>query len=617
MKFIKPSIKDRQEEKPLSARKNPIGQQAADTSQKPGNRRKTLLRLWRYLYELKWLFLLAALLMMAANLFALVGPLLSGYGIDAIQLGPGKVDFPKVFFYCGWMIAFYLASAILSYIISRLMIYLSQRIVSTLRRDVFDKLMTLPIRYFDQNQTGDIISRMSYDIDTINTSLTSDSVQVLSSMVTVFGSLAMMIIISPPLVLVFVVTVPAAILLTHFLMKKFRPLFRMRSRKLGELNGFVEETLSGQQTIKIYHQEATMIDRFAVKNEEAVNAYYNAEYYGSMTGPSVNFINNLSLSLISVFGALLFLRGQLSLGKVSSFVLYSRKFSGPINEMANIFSELQSALAAAERVFRLLDEEPEKADDPEALVLDHAKGDVVFQNVDFSYDPGRPIIKDLQLKAKAGDLVAIVGPTGAGKTTIVNLLMRFYDVDSGEITLDGHDSRQVTRASLRKRYAMVLQDTWLFTGTVYENLAYGNDAADFAAVVKAAQAAHVHEFIMSLPKGYDTVISEDGTAISQGQKQLLTIARAMLLDADLLILDEATSNVDTQTELLIQQAMTQLMKGKTSFVIAHRLSTIRNADLILVVDQGRIVEQGTHQQLLAAKGFYERLYQAQFDLPQT
>lgn len=601
----------------MSARKNPIGQQAADTSQKPGNRRKTLLRLWRYLYELKWLFLLAALLMMAANLFALVGPLLSGYGIDAIQLGPGKVDFPKVFFYCGWMIAFYLASAILSYIISRLMIYLSQRIVSTLRRDVFDKLMTLPIRYFDQNQTGDIISRMSYDIDTINTSLTSDSVQVLSSMVTVFGSLAMMIIISPPLVLVFVVTVPAAILLTRFLMKKFRPLFRMRSRKLGELNGFVEETLSGQQTIKIYHQEATMIDRFAVKNEEAVNAYYNAEYYGSMTGPSVNFINNLSLSLISVFGALLFLRGQLSLGKVSSFVLYSRKFSGPINEMANIFSELQSALAAAERVFRLLDEEPEKADDPEALVLDHAKGDVVFQNVDFSYDPGRPIIKDLQLKVKAGDLVAIVGPTGAGKTTIVNLLMRFYDVDSGEITLDGHDTRQVTRASLRKRYAMVLQDTWLFTGTVYENLAYGNDAADFAAVVKAAQAAHVHEFIMSLPKGYDTVISEDGTAISQGQKQLLTIARAMLLDADLLILDEATSNVDTQTELLIQQAMTQLMKGKTSFVIAHRLSTIRNADLILVVDQGRIVEQGTHQQLLAAKGFYERLYQAQFDLPQT
>lgn len=601
----------------MSARKNPIGQQAADTSQKPGNRRKTLLRLWRYLYELKWLFLLAALLMMAANLFALVGPLLSGYGIDAIQLGPGKVDFPKVFFYCGWMIAFYLASAILSYIISRLMIYLSQRIVSTLRRDVFDKLMTLPIRYFDQNQTGDIISRMSYDIDTINTSLTSDSVQVLSSMVTVFGSLAMMIIISPPLVLVFVVTVPAAILLTRFLMKKFRLLFRMRSRKLGELNGFVEETLSGQQTIKIYHQEAMMIDRFAVKNEEAVNAYYNAEYYGSMTGPSVNFINNLSLSLISVFGALLFLRGQLSLGKVSSFVLYSRKFSGPINEMANIFSELQSALAAAERVFRLLDEEPEKADDPEALVLDHAKGDVVFQNVDFSYDPGRPIIKDLQLKAKAGDLVAIVGPTGAGKTTIVNLLMRFYDVDSGEITLDGHDTRQVTRASLRKRYAMVLQDTWLFTGTVYENLAYGNDAADFAAVVKAAQAAHVHEFIMSLPKGYDTVISEDGTAISQGQKQLLTIARAMLLDADLLILDEATSNVDTQTELLIQQAMTQLMKGKTSFVIAHRLSTIRNADLILVVDQGRIVEQGTHQQLLAAKGFYERLYQAQFDLPQT
>ncbi len=601
----------------MSARNNPISQKASidDAAPKAVDRRRTLLRLWRYLYDLKWLFLLAALLMMAANLFALVGPLLSGYAIDAIQLGPGKVDFSKVFYYCAWMAGFYLASAALSYVISRLMIYLSQRIVFTLRRDVFDKLMTLPIRYFDVNQTGDIISRMSYDIDTINTSLTSDTVQVLSSLVTVFGSLAMMIIISPQLVLVFAVTVPASILLTRFLMKKFRPLFRMRSRKLGELNGFAEEILSGQQTIKIYHQEKTMAKRFAVKNDEAVDAYYNAEYYGSMTGPSVNFINNLSLSLISVFGALLFLQGHLSLGKVSSFVLYSRKFSGPINEMANIFSELQSALAAAERVFRLLDEEPEKADDPAALVLDQARGDVTFQNVDFSYDPGRPIIKNLQLAVKAGDLVAIVGPTGAGKTTIVNLLMRFYDVDSGQITLDGHDTRMVTRASLRKRYAMVLQDTWLFTGTIYENLVYGNEAASFEDVVKAAQSAHVHEFIMTLPKGYDTVISEEGTAISQGQKQLLTIARAMLLDADLLILDEATSNVDTQTELLIQQAMNRLMKGKTSFVIAHRLSTIRNADLILVVDQGQIVEQGSHEQLIAAKGFYERLYQAQFDQP--
>lgn len=551
--------------------------------------------------------------MMAANLLALVGPMLSGWAIDAIQPGPGQVIFQKVFFYCSLMVVFYLSSAVLSYLISRLMIYLSQKIVYALRRDVFDKLMTLPISYFDRQQTGDIISRMSYDIDTINTSLTSDSIQVLSSLVTVLGSLVMMILLSPELVLVFVVTVPLSIILTRFLMKKFRPLFRLRSRKLGELNGFTEEILSGQQSIKIYHQEETMIQRFAEKNEEAVTAYYNAEYYGSMTGPSVNFINNLSLSLISVFGALLFLQGKLSLGKVSSFVLYSRKFSGPINELANIFSDLQSALAAAERVFRLLDEEPEAADDPEAIEISKAKGDVTFQQVNFGYEKDRPIIRDLTLQVQSGQLVAIVGPTGAGKTTIVNLLMRFYDPDSGSITLDGQDTQKLTRRSLRKRYAMVLQDTWLFTGTVYENLAYGGEQVTYEDVVAAAKAAHIHEFIMSLPEEYDTIISEDGTAISQGQKQLLTIARAFLLQADLLILDEATSNVDTTTELQIQAAMDKLMEGKTSFVIAHRLSTIRNADLILVVDHGQIVEQGTHEELLGLEGFYYRLHQAQFE----
>lgn len=398
-------------------------------------------------------------------------------------------------------------------------------------------------------------------------------------------------------------------------MKKFRPLFRLRSRRLGELNGFAEEMLSGQQTIKVYHQEGRLKKGFKEKNNAAVEAYYKAEYYGSMTGPSINFINNLSLSLISVFGALLFLRGNLSLGQVSSFVLYSRKFSGPINEMANIFSELQSALAAAERVFNLLDEAPEPADLPNAQTMDKANGEVTFQQVNFSYDGRRPIIQNLNLTVKAGQLVAIVGPTGAGKTTIVNLLMHFYDPDSGKITLDGQDLMTITRRSLRKRYAMVLQDTWLFTGTVFENLVYGNEGATLAEVIQVTKAAHIHEFIMKLPKGYDTLISEDGTGLSQGQKQLLTIARALLLDADLLILDEATSNVDTQTELVIQQAMAQLMTGKTAFVIAHRLSTIRNADLILVVDNGQVVEQGTHEELLKIKGFYEKLYQAQFEMP--
>ncbi len=540
-------------------------------AEKPKNRLKTLRRLWQYLYKSKWLLFLAAFLMIASNFFSLVGPLLSGFAIDAIQPGEGRVDFSTVFYYCGLMLAFYLSASVLSYLISLLMIRLSQKVVQAMRKDIFDKITKLPVGFFDSVQTGDIISRISYDVDTINTSLASDTIQILSSLITIVGSFTMMLIISPTLVLVFVVTVPASIFLTRYLMGKFQPLFSRRSRKLGELNGFVEEIISGQQTIKIYNQEEPIIERFDEKNHEAVDAYYQAEYYGSMTGPSINFINNISLSLISVFGALLFLFGQMTLGNVSSFVLYSRRFSGPINELANIYSELQSALAAAERIFRLLDEPSEVADIEDAFEFTEVSGFVELTDVSFGYQKDRPIIQDFNLKVAPGELVAIVGPTGAGKTTIVNLLMRFYDVDSGTIKLDGHDIRKATRKSLRQSYAMVLQDTWLFTGSIFENLAYGNENATLEDVQNAAKAAHIHEFIMRLSDGYDTVISEDGGGISQGQKQLLTIARAMLLDADLLILDEATSNVDTQTEVLIQEAMIRLMKGKTSFVIAHRL----------------------------------------------
>lgn len=581
--------------------------------EKPRDRKGTILRLLEYMMQYKLLLGLALGLTIVSNLLSLVGPMLSGYAIDAIEPGAGRVAFERVFYYAGLMVLFYIASSVLSYLQAVLMIHISRKVVYRMRKDVFDRLMDLPVGYFDTHQTGDIISRISYDIDTVNTSLSNDLVQILTTMITVAGALAMMILISPRLVLIFAFTVPLSFVLTKIITGKTRPLFRLRSRKLGELNGFVEEMISGQKTLKAYYQEKNTIEQFDARNEEAVETYYKAEYYGSVVGPAVNFINNLSLSLISVFGALLYLAGQMTIGNISSFILYSRKFSGPINEAANILSELQSALAAAERVFGMIDELPEKPDVPEAVVLESTEGNVVLKDVTFGYYKDNPIIKNLNLQAHKGKLIAIVGPTGAGKTTLINLLMRFYDAQAGMIQVDGHDIQKVTRSSLRNKYAMVLQDTWLFRGTIYENIAYGKKDATMEEVVKAAKASRIHSCIMHLPKGYDTMLTDDGTNISKGQKQLLTIARAMLLDADMLIFDEATSNVDTRTEKQIQQAMRELMEGKTCFVIAHRLSTIQNADEILVVNHGKIVEQGDHQTLMERKGFYYNMYCAQWE----
>ena len=573
--------------------------------------KSTLMRLGRYIMRYRMLAITALILSISGNVLALLGPMLSGYAIDAIAPGVSAVDFKKVFFYCGLMAIFYIISALFAYILSIVTINLSQKIIYQMRADIFDKLMKLPVSYFDNHKVGDIISRISYDVDTVNASLSNDLLQIFTTVITVIFSFASMLYLSPMLLLAFVITIPMSIFFTRYKATQVKPFFRKRSAKLGELNGFVEEIISGQKTIKAYNKEDYTILRFDGKNKDAVDAYYDADYNGSVIGPSVNFINNISLSLISTLGAILYLYNMSTLGNISAFILYSRKFSGPINELANITSELQSAFAAAERIFNLLDEPEEISDVSDAIDID-AKGQVDFHNVCFSYDENVSVIDNLNLHVEPGELVAIVGPTGAGKTTIVNLLMRFYDTNSGKILLDGIDIHNITRKSLRKSFTMVLQDTWLFSGSIYDNLAYGNPSVTYEDVVKAAKIAGIDDYIESLPDGYNTILSDDGVNISKGQKQLLTIARALLSSSKILILDEATSNVDTRTEKQIQNAMYSLMQGRTCFVIAHRLSTIQNADKIVVINKGQISEQGTHDELMAKKGYYYTLYSSQF-----
>ena len=521
------------------------------------------------------------------------------------------------------MLICYVLAAMFAYLLNFCMVNLSQRITYRMRKQLFENLTTLPISYFDTHTTGDIISRISYDVDTVNETLSSDLVQVLASVYTVFAALYFMIKISKPLILVFAVTVPISVIFTRVKAKKIHPLFRKRSRKLGELNGYAEEMLSGAKTIGVYDRAKVITDRFDQRNKEAVDAYYDAEYYGAMIGPTVNFINNLSLSLIMIFGGILYLLSQsntvaagsiwfITIGGVTQFVMYSRRFTGPINEFANIISEFQSTLTASERIFRIIDEEPEKADKPGAKELTDAAGEVELDDVKFGYNPDKTIIHGLSIDARPGQTVAIVGPTGAGKTTIINLLMRFYDVNEGEIFVDGNEIRDMTRDSLRGCYTMVLQDTWLFYGTILDNIIYGNEDATMDEVIAAAKAARIHSYIEHLPDGYQTILSDDGVNISKGQKQLITIARAMLPKSRMLILDEATSNVDSRTEFKIQEAMALLMKNRTNFVVAHRLSTIKNADKILVIKDGDVIEQGTHEKLLKEDGFYAKLYNSQY-----
>lgn len=579
-------------------------------------RREALRRLLARLRPHRTRLAVALLLTAGANLAALAGPRLSGAAVDRIA-GPGAVDFPGVWRLCGWMVLCSVLHAALSWLLGVLMAAVGRDVTRQLRGDAFAHLQELPVRYFDRRQTGDIVSHLSYDIDAVGESLSHDVLQAVVSTLTVVGSLVMMLSISPPLVLVFAVTVPLTLLFGRQRARTLHPLFRRRAAALGRLGGFAEELLSGLGTISAYGQEEAMLEQFDGYSEEAVQAGYEAEHRSSEMGPCVRFLSDLGLALVCLAGACLYMPGgvrigwvtvSVTLGGLSSFVLYSRRFTGPVNELANLAGEIQSALAAAERVFALLDEPPEPPDRPDAVQLHMVRGRIDADRLSFGYEPGRTVLHSLCLHAEPGMRVAIVGPTGAGKTTVINLLLRFYDPDAGTLRVDGTEVRGAARESLRRQYTMVLQDTWLFSGTVLENIAYGKEGASREEAVRAAKAANLHPFIERLPQGYDTPLTD--TSLSGGQRQLLAIARAMVADASLLILDEATSNVDSRTERRIQQAMYRLMEGKTCFVIAHRLSTVRSADRILVVQDGRIAEQGTHEELMQARGLYHALYTA-------
>lgn len=593
-----------------------------DNKKSSGFKKGIFLRLGRYVLEQWPLFIFALILTLGANQLSLLGPKYSGAAIDAIELESG-VDFVAVGHNIIRMLGCYLISAILSYVLSVTMIHLSQRIIYKMRKQVFEKLTTLPVGYFDTHATGDIISHLSYDIDTINSTLSHDLIQVMTSLYTVIGSLIFMWNISKPMILIFTITVPVSILFTRYRSKVVRPLFRARAKKYGELNGFAEEMLTGSRTISAYGRQEVISSRFNKINDEAMSAFYGAEYHSALLFPTINLINNISLTLVAVVGGILYMYSQngtflegslffISLGGIAQFVQYSRKFAGPINEFSNILHEFQSAFSAAERVFAILDEESEKADKPNAATLTEVVGDVSINDVTFGYTEDKTVLKNVNVTAKKGQTVAIVGPTGAGKTTIINLLMRFYDPQSGEILIDGAPSDDLKRAELRRAFTMVLQDTWLFYGTIYDNIVYGREDATPEEVYEAARSAKIASYIEGLPDGYNTILSDDGINISKGQKQLITIARAFLSKAPILILDEATSNVDSRTEQQIQNAMTELMKNKTCFIIAHRLSTIQNADTILVVKDGAIIEQGNHEQLIKKGGFYSSLYNSQF-----
>ena len=567
---------------------------------------KTLSKLNSYIAGNRKYLILVIISALLANIFMLVAPYISGRAIDFIK-GENNVDFPMVAKFIGILFAVYVLNALFTWGMTVFTNALSNHSIEKMRKDAFGKISKLPLKFFDGHSHGDIISRLTNDIDAVSEGLLQGITQLFSGIVTVVGSLVLMFLLDWRITLCVIVITIICIFVSKAIATNSGKMFRLQAQTIGELNGYVSETVGNLKVVKAFGYEDKSSEVFGEINARLYDCGQKAQFYSSLVNPTTRYINNLAYISVGVLGGLAALAGHLSVGIISSFLIYATQFARPINDMTSILTQLQSAQAAAARIFALGEIEPETPDEdrPE---LEVKNGEVMFKDVDFSYNKDKELIKDLNIAAKPGQRVAIVGPTGAGKTTIVNLLMNFYGVDKGTIFVDGQAIDSVQRDSLRKNFGMVLQDTWLFAGTVKENIAYGKEGATDEEIINAAKAASAHGFIKRLPNGYDTMITEDGGNMSSGQKQLLTIARAMLSDPKILILDEATSNVDTMTEQRIQKAFLKMMEGRTSFIIAHRLSTIREADLILVMDKGRIIEQGTHNELLAKNGFYTKLY---------